>query len=57
MATTLLQCPKNEHQRSFNDFWPGIIENARAVRQGESIIALLGAFVGKTCCDTIASMS
>ena len=48
---------KNERQRSVNDFWPCIIEIARAVRQRESRIALSATFVGKTCCDNIASMS
>jgi hypothetical protein len=57
VATTLILSPKNVRQRSVNNFWPCIIENSRAVQQGESIIALSATILGKTCCDNIASMS
>jgi hypothetical protein len=57
VATTLLLGPKNKRQGSVNDFWPCIIENARAVRHPSSIISLSAAFLGKTSCKNIASMS
>ena len=33
LATTLLLCPENEGQRSVNDCWPCIMEDATAVRR------------------------
>ena len=57
LTTTSLLCRKNERQRRVNDFWPCIIENARAVRQRLPIIELLAACLGENGCDNIATMS
>jgi hypothetical protein len=57
VVATFLLCPKNERQQSVNDFWPCILENAWAVQRGYPIIAPSAAFLGKTTCNNIASMS
>jgi len=42
---------------SVNNFWPCIIQNARAARQHLFIIELSAAFQGGNGCDNIATMS
>ena len=44
-------------QSSVNDFWPCIMEIAWAVRRRYAIIVLSAAFLGKTSCNNIATMS
>jgi hypothetical protein len=57
VATTTPLCPKNECQRSVNNFWHCILEKARVVRQHWPIIELLAAFLGKNTSDKIVTMS
>jgi len=57
VATTSLLCPKNERQRSINDFWHCIMVKARVVRRHWPIIELLAAFLGKNTSDKIVTMS
>jgi len=54
---TSLICPKNERQRSINDFWSRIMDNPRAVRWHEAIGTLSAAFLRKNSCDYIAATS
>jgi len=57
VATTSLLCPKNERQRSVNDFWHCILEKARVVRRHWPIIELSAAFLGKNTSNKIVTMS
>jgi hypothetical protein len=57
VATTSPLCPKNEHQRSVNNFWHCILEKARVVRRHWPIIELSAAFLGKNTSDKIVTMS
>jgi len=50
-------CFENEHQQSVKDFWPSILENASAVRRRYPLNALSAAFLGKTSCNNIATVS
>jgi hypothetical protein len=56
-ATTSLLCPKNERQRSVNDFRPCILENATVVRRHWPTIELLASFLGKYAYNIIVTMS
>ena len=57
LSTTSSLCPKNECQRSVNDFRPSILENQGAMRQQRSTIVLLAAYLGKYSYDKIVTMS
>ena len=57
MVATFLLFPTNERQQSVNDFWPCILEKACAVWRRYTTIALLAAFLGKTLCNNIGTMS
>ena len=57
VATTSLVCPKNERQRSVNNFWPCILEKARVVRRHWLIIELSSAFLGKDASSKIVTWS
>jgi hypothetical protein len=57
VTTTSRLCPNNEHQRSFNDFWPCILENATVVWRHWPIIELLAAFQGQNAYYKIVTMS
>jgi len=50
-------CPKNECQRSVNDFSPSILENQGAMQLQWSIVALLAAFLGKYGYDKVVTRS
>jgi len=57
IATTSPLCPKNERQRSVNDFWHCILEKARVVRRHWPTIELSAAFLSKNTSDKIVTMS
>jgi hypothetical protein len=57
VATTSPPCPKNDRQRSVNDFWHCILEKARVVRRHWPIIELSAAFLGKNTSNKIVTMS
>jgi len=57
LSTTLSLRPKNERQRSVNDFRPSISENQGAMQPQWSTIVLLAAFLGKYAYEKILSMS
>jgi hypothetical protein len=57
LATTLLLWPDIVSQRSFNNFWPCIIEKTMAVWQHWSVIELSVVFLGKNCCNNIDTIS
>jgi len=56
VATTELLCPKNEHQRSVNDFGPWTVGNARVARRHQAIIELLATCLGKNAFDDFGTM-
>jgi len=49
--------PKNERQASINNFRSCILHNQSAVRQLQSLIDALGAFIGTNATDDIATAS
>ena len=55
--TISLPPPKNERQRSVNDFWSCILNNPRAMERRYAIIHLSAASTGKNTTDDIASAS
>jgi hypothetical protein len=57
IVTTSGLCSKHECQWSINDFWPCIIENARAVWRHYTILELSAAYVCENGCDYITAMS
>ena len=57
LSTTSSLCPKNESQRSVNDFRPSILQNRGAMWPQRSTIVLLAAFLGKYTYDKIGTMS
>jgi len=57
LSTTSSLCPKNERQRSVNDFMRSILENQAAMRPQCYIIVLLAVFLGKYAYDKIVSRS
>ena len=57
LSTTWSQCPKNERQRSINDFTPCILEYQGALRLLWSIIEQSATCLGKNAYDMIVTMS
>ena len=57
VATTSPLCPKNECQRSVNDFRHCIMEKARDVRRHRPIIELSADILGKNTSNKIVTMS
>jgi len=56
LSTPSYLCPKNERQRSVNDFRPGIIVDQGAVRRYQPIFQLSAAFIGKNAFHDIVPM-
>jgi hypothetical protein len=56
IATTLLPFPQNQRQWSFIHCWPGIIENARAVRGHKPMSEQLTAFLQVNASNHIATV-
>jgi len=56
-GVTSLLCPKDECQRSVNNFWHCVVENPRAVQRHCYIIVILAAILGKNAWDIIATLS
>jgi len=57
LVTIQLPPPRNERQRSVNDFWSCILDNLRAMERRYPIFNLLAAFMGKNASDNIAYAS
>jgi len=57
LSTTSSLFPKNERQRSVNDFRTSILENQGAMRPQRSTILLLPSFLGKYAYDKIGTMT
>jgi len=57
LSMTSSLSPKNERQRSVNNFRPSILDNQGAMRPQWSTIVLLAAFLGKYAYDKIVTMS
>jgi hypothetical protein len=56
VVTTSVLCPEHECQRSVNDFWPCITENAKAVLPYKTILKQSATFLHENGCDNIATM-
>jgi len=52
-ATIMVPTPKNERQPSVNNFWPGILDNSRAVQWHMPIITILAVCIGKNASANI----
>jgi len=57
LVTITLPPPRNERQRSVNDFWSWILDNLRALERRYPIINFSAACTGKNASDDIASVS
>jgi len=57
IATSLLQCPNNEPQRSVDDSWPCIREHGITIRQQRPIIELSAASLSNSALNKICAVT
>jgi hypothetical protein len=57
LVTISLLPPKNEHQRTINDFWASILDYQTAMQWRGDKIQLLVAFMGKNARNNVTTVS